>query len=95
LGRLERTRIDPEQDLALPYFLAFAELHLEDLAVDTGFHSDRRIGLDVPMACSRTGILCCSATPSHQRRGRALGGRLLPRARVAAEVSHQSAADQN
>ena len=94
--RLERARVDPEQHLALLHFLAFAELHLQDLAVDARLHRHRGVGLDVAdgLQAHRDGLLHCG----HHRdrdRGRALGGGFFPRARVAAEIGDQAARGEN
>ena len=45
--RLQRAAIDFEQRVALVHFLAFPEMHGDDLPVDARLHGHRREGLDI------------------------------------------------
>jgi hypothetical protein len=45
--RVERTAIDLEQHRTLPYLVAFAKAHGDDLSVDACLHRDAGVRLDV------------------------------------------------
>src|SRR5262249_513056 len=87
-------RVDLEQQLPLPYFFAFLEAHLDDLAVCACLHSDRRVCLDVADRLYPEGNKFLYDFLDGYRNGRRALGRLaLVRAYRGSEVAEQPDGD--